>query len=223
MEEIDLRELLDFFKSKMGLFLVVFALVCFIGCGYSFFIQKPMYNSYTKVILSGENTVTQNDVVLNKNLVDTYAEVVKSRRVLEQVIKKLNLGVSYEKLTSQISVTSVTNTEIIQITVSDEDPVVAKNIANATASYFTKEIAKLYKMNNVNVLDKAIINRTPYNVNLVKQLIIYMVVGVVCASVILFIIFYFDRTIKSSAQVEQKIKLPILGSVEEFNKKGRRK
>ena len=38
----------------------------------------------------------------------------------------------------------------------------------------------------------------------------------------LFLIFYFDRTIKSAEQVEQKIKLPILGSVEVFDKGGKK-
>ena len=47
--------------------------------------------------------------------------------------------------------------------------------------------------------------------------------GLVVSAGILFIIFYFDRTIKSVEQVEQKIKLPILGSVQEYNKGVKRK
>ena len=223
MEEIDIRELLNYFKKKIGLFITIFALACLIGCGYSFFFQKPMYSSYTKVILSGENTITQNDVVLNKNLVDTYAEVVKSRRVLSQVIKKLDLDLTYEELMNEISVTSVSNTEIIQINVSDKEPEMAANIANATASYFTKEVLDLYKMNNVNILDEAIVNETPYNINVPKQLLIYIILGIIASSGIIFVLYYFDRTIKSVDQVEQKINLPILGSVQEFSKKGRRR
>ena len=223
MEEIDIRELLNYFKKKMGLFITIFALACLIGCGYSFFFQKPMYSSYTKVILSGENTITQNDVVLNKNLVDTYAEVVKSRRVLSQVIKKLDLDLTYEELMNEISVTSVSNTEIIQINVSDKEPEMAANIANATASYFTKEVLDLYKMNNVNILDEAIADEVPYNINIPKQLLIYMVIGIVISLGIIFILYYFDRTIKSVDQVEQKLHLPILGSVQEFSKKGRKR
>lgn len=223
MEEIDIRELLNYFKKKMGLFITIFALACLIGCGYSFFFQKPMYSSYTKVILSGENTITQNDVVLNKNLVDTYAEVVKSRRVLSQVIKKLDLDLTYEELMNEISVTSVSNTEIIQINVSDKEPEMAANIANATASYFTKEVLDLYKMNNVNILDEAIVNETPYNINVPKQLLIYIILGIIASSGIIFVLYYFDRTIKSVDQVEQKINLPILGSIQEFSKKGRRR
>lgn len=223
MEEIDILELIDYYKSKLSVFLLIFSLVCLLGCSYSFFLQKPMYKSYTKVILSGENTITQNDVMLNKNLVDTYAEVVKSRRVLSQVIRKLNLDLTYEELMKEISVTAVNNTEIIQINVSDRDPEMAADIANATASYFTKEVLDLYKMNNVNILDEAIADEIPYNINIPKQLLIYMVIGIVISLGMIFILYYFDRTIKSVDQVEQKIHLPILGSVQEFSKKGRKR
>ena len=76
-------------------------------------------------------------------------------------------------------------------------------------------------MNNVNILDKAIENDKPYNINVVKQLVLYFMVGLIIGLGILFIVFYFDRTIKSVEQVEQKIKLPILGSVEEITKGGK--
>ena len=223
MEEIDIRELLSYYKSKLGLLIIIFTLVCLLGCVYSIFIQKPMYNSYTKVILSGETTITQSDIVLNQNLVDTYAEEVKSRRVLDQVIKKLDLDLTYEELSNEISVTAVSNTEIIQINVKDKEPVMAKNIANVTASYFTKEVLDLYKMNNVNILDEAIINKKPYNINIPKQLLIYILAGITIACGVVFIKYYFDRTIKSSEQVEQKLHLPILGSDQEFSKKGRKR
>jgi len=227
MEEIDLKELFDFFKGKLSLIIIITAAVSIIGCFYGLFIQKPMYQSYTTVILGGSEStsgsITQNDVNLNKNLVDTYAEIVKSRRVLDQVIKKLKLDDSYEKLSSKISVSAVNETEIIKITVNDRNSVTAKNIANVTANYFTKEVATLYNLNNVNVLDEAITSKTPYNINIPKQVFIYILVGLVLGFGISFIIFYFDRTIKSVEQVEQKIKLPILGSVQTFGKGGKKK
>lgn len=228
MEEIDLKELLEFVKSKLNLLILITIGVCLLGCVYGLFIQKPMYKSYTTIILGGNETtssqtITQSDITLNKNLVDTYAEIVKSRRVLEQVIDELNLEETYEKLSNKISVSAVNNTEIIKITVNDSDPVKAKNIANVTANFFSKEVVKLYNMNNVNVLDEANEADKPYNINVPKQVIIYFFIGLIIALSVLFIIFYFDRTIKSAEQVEQKIKLPILGSVEEFQKGGKRK
>lgn len=228
MEEIDLKELFEFIKKKIGLLITITVVICLLGCIYGLFIQKPMYKSYTTIILGGNETtasqtITQSDITLNKNLVDTYAEIVKSRRVLEQVIAELDLEETYEELSNKISVSSVNNTEIIKITVVDSNPIEAKNVANVTANFFSKEVVKLYNMNNVNVLDEANETNEPYNINIPKQVIIYFFIGIIIALSILFIIFYFDRTIKSVEQVEQKIKLPILGGVEEYKKGGKRK
>ena len=219
MEEIDLKELFTFVKTKIGLLLTIIAGVCIIGCAYGLLIQTPMYQSDTTVLLSSNSqTLTQSDINLNKNLVNTYAEIVKSRRVLNQVIDELELDISYENLVGKVRVAAVSNTEIIRITVADTDPIRAKNIANVTADYFIDEIVDLYNMNNVDVLDEAIENDKPYNINVVKQIILYFMAGLVLGTGILFLIFYFDRTVKSIEQVEQKIKLPILGGVQEYRK-----
>ena len=224
MEEINISELLEYFKSKFWLWLVIATGICILCVMYAIVIQKPMYSSNTTVILGGSSeTITQNDITINKNLVNTYAEIVKSRRVLEQVINDLSLDLSYTELNNSIKVEPINNTEIIKIIVDSDDSLVAMNIANSTANYFTKEIKELYNMNNVSILDGAIEASHPYNINIIKQLCIYIILGTVTAFGIIFIIFYFDRTIKSVEQVEQKIKLPILGSVQEFNSKRGRK
>ena len=180
MEEIDLKELFEFIKKKIGLLITITVVICLLGCIYGLFIQKPMYKSYTTIILGGNETtasetITQSDITLNKNLVDTYAEIVKSRRVLEQVIAELDLEETYEELSNKISVSSVNNTEIIKITVADSNPIEAKNVANVTANFFSKEVVKLYNMNNVNVLDEANETNEPYNINIPKQVIIYFI------------------------------------------------
>ena len=153
MEDLGLKELFEYIKEKLGLLISIVIIVCLIGCLYSIFIQKPMYQSYTTVILGSNDSnkkegITQNDVMLNQNLVDTYAEVVKSKRVLNQVIKELDLDLTYEGLSNKINVTALNDTEIIKISVVDRDAKKAKNIANVTADYFTREIVKLYSLNN---------------------------------------------------------------------------
>lgn len=227
MEEIDLKELFEYVKNKLGLIIVITVGICLLGCIYGLVFQKPMYKSYTTVILgsnatNSSQTITQTDITINRNLVDTYAQIVTSRRVLDQVINELNLDISYESLKSKISVSAVNNTEIIKINAEDKDAIKAKNIANITANYFKKEIVDLYNMNNVNILDEAIQEKNPYNINITKQIIVYFMIGLILAIGIVFVVFYFDRTIKSAEQVEQKIKLPILGSVEEYQKGGKK-
>jgi len=175
MEEIDIKELFSYFKNKIWLFIIIMASVVLLGSVYQLFVQAPMYSSYTTVILGGSSdTITQNDITLNKNLVNTYAEIVKSRKVLDQVIEELDLDINYESLYGKISVTSVNNTEIIKITVNDTNNINAKNIANVTAKTFTGEVINYYNMNNVNILDEAIVQDAPYNINVFRQVIIYL-------------------------------------------------
>ena len=227
MEEIDLKELFIYIKNKIGLLIIITFGITLIGSLYGLLIQKPMFNSYTTVVLGGtesSNTgITQNDININKNLVDTYAEIVKSRSVLDKVIDELKLDMTYNQLGKIISVSALNDTEIIKITVDNEDAILAKNIANSTAKFFIVEVKSLYNMDNVNVLDEAIVSDSPYNVNVLKQTLIYVLIGLVVAFGVVFIVFYFDRTIKTVEQVEQKIKLPILGTVQKSGKGGNKR
>lgn len=225
MEEIDIMELLSFVKDKIGMVISITAVVCILGCIYGLFLQTPMFRSYTTVILNSNETtsITQTDITLNKNLVDTYTEVVKSRKVLVKVIDELDLDLTYEQLSSKITVTDVNDTQIIKISVTDKDSNKAKDIANSTAKYFSDIIKDLYNMNNVDILDEAIETNTPYNINVLKQVVTYFAIGLVIALGVVFLIYYFDRTIKSVEQVEQKVKLPILGSVQDMDRGVKRK
>ncbi len=229
MEEIDLKELFEFLKSKIEVIIITTILICTLGCLYILFLQKPMYSSYTTVVLGGNNSnndgsVDSNILGINNTLIETYASVAKSRVVIDKVIKNLKLNTTYEAVAGQVSVSAINKTQIIRIAVSDLDPEVAKDIANETAKAFIKEIERLYKLENIGVLDEAISPVAPYNINIPKTIIVCFLVGIVLSLAILFMIFYFDRTIKSTEQIEQKIKLPILGSVQDFSsKKGGKK
>ena len=211
MEEIDLKEIFGLIKSRFRLIVLIVFGTCILGSVYSLVFQKPLYRSDTKVFLV---SATATDYTLNNNLVETYAVIAKSRRVLNQVIEKLNINIAYEELANKISVLAVSGTTVIQISVSDSDPVLAKNIANLVANYFTKEVADLYNMNNVHVLDPAIVSEKPYNISVIKSEIKYFIGGLVIAIGLIFILYYFDRSVKSAEQVEQKLKLPILGKIQ---------
>ena len=190
------------------------------GCLYGLFIQKPVYKSSTSIVLISESqtgaTLTYNDVSLNQNLVSTYSEIIKSRRVLNQVIDNLSLDYSYSNLSNNVEVSSVTGTQIIKISVSDRNNKTAMKIADEIAKVFSKEIPELYNISNVNILDYAEAASNAYNVNFIKQSIIYLLVGLILGLGITFVMYYFDRSVKNISQVEEKIKLPVLATVREY-------
>lgn len=224
MEEIDVRDLLSYFGSKIVSFLFIVCLVVTIGCLYSVFIQKPEYTSKTSIILIGfssntESSITQSDLTVNSKLVSTYQEIVKSRRVLSQVITNLRLNYTTKELARMIAVGAVNDTEIIEISVTNEDAKQAYLIANEVAEVFSSEAKDLYNLSNVSILDYAEIESVPSNLNITKQVCIYIIAGFAFAFIILFVIYYFDTTLKSVHDVERKFDLTILGSVPDYTKK----
>jgi capsular polysaccharide biosynthesis protein len=220
METIDLKELFEYYKSKFGIVILFVALVGILGCLYGLFIQKPMYKSSTSIVLISEakdnSQLTYNDVSVNQNLVSTYSEIVKSKRVLSQVINNLKLDYSYGALSNNIEVSSVTGTQIIKITVTDGNSKTAKKVANEIAKVFSKEIPELYNISNVNVLDTAEVASSAYNVNIAKQSTIFLLAGLVLGLGVVFVMYYFDRSVKNASQIEDKLKLPVLATVREY-------
>lgn len=215
MEEINLRDLLSYFKKHLILFIVMVLFVVSAGTVYSVFILRPEYKAQATVILSSDkskNTV-QSEINANKNLIDTYTEVVKSHRVLDRVKNEMQISDTYEQLVKKITVASLKDTEIISISVVDRDKNHSYSLANKIADTFTNEIGQIYNDKSVNVLDRAVEPQKPYNVDLVKQEAIYAAAGIVLATAVIFLMFYFDRTIKTTEQIEQLFKLPIYGKV----------
>ena len=215
MEEINLRDLLSYFKKHLILFIVVVLFVVSAGTIYSVFILKPEYKSQATVILSSDkskNTV-QSEINANKNLIDTYTEVVKSHRVLDRVKSEMQIEDTYEQLVKKVTVASLKDTEIISISVVDLNKNHSYSLANRIADTFTDEIGQIYNDKSVNVLDRAVEPQKPYNVDIIKQEAIYAAAGIVLATAVIFLMFYFDRTIKTTEQIEQLFKLPIYGKV----------
>ena len=158
MEEINLKELFEYFVSKLPIIIIAALLTTLVGIAYGLWIQKPMYNSYTTIVLTrtdstsgttDSNGITQSDILLNQNLVSTYREIIKSKRILNQVINNLDLNISTEELEKNISVTSEKDTEVIKISVNSTNPTDAKDIANEIERVFSNEIVSIYNIKMV--------------------------------------------------------------------------
>lgn len=217
MEEINIKELWSYFISKYYILIIAVVACLIIGNVYLFAFQTPLYKSTTSLVLvneeSNKDSITQNDINLNNNLVSTYSEIIKSRTVLAKVKKNLGLKDSVDSLYKSINVSAVTNTQLIKIDVRRESKQEAKDIANEIATVFSKEIKNIYKIQNISIIDKAQIAKNPCNISFIKQNIIYFIAGCLISLIIIFILFYFDTTIKDSKVIEEKLGLTVFGTV----------
>lgn len=238
MEELDLKELFGIFWAKKIHIILLILIFVVIGFIYSYIFLVPEYQSITQILLAKSNATTQDgttqgmttsQVTLNQQLVSTYSELVKSESVLTQVKDNLKMDKSIEELRKNITVSTKDDTEIIQISVVDEDAEMAKNIANEVANVFIEQIAKgYYAMDNVYVVDEAKVEEEPYNINHLKDLAIFGAIGFVVACVYVLIANMLDTTVKSKEDIEKKLGLTVLTTIPvcentSKNKKGGRR
>lgn len=216
MEEIDISEVSLYFKSKVALIIGITLLIVILGNLYAMFLRVPVYKSSSTIVIASNDTNSANmqaDITVNQKLVGTYKEIVTSRSVVEQVIKDLDLKYSYEELSSNILVEAVQNTEVLKISVLDKSAELAPKITSMLSEVFKEEVMEIYNLKNVKVLDSASTPTGADNVNFVKDEIIYFGLGMIASFMLVFIMFYFDKNIRSVEQVESRLGLPILGTI----------
>lgn len=222
MEEIDLIELFNMFWNKKMHILIIVILSAIIGAAYSIGFVTPKYTSSTTLVLAtnnngananDNNSITTTEVNLNSKLVSTYSELVKSKNVLREVINNLDINIGEGQLRSNVSVNAVKDTEFIEIKVTNENATYAAKIANEIAQVFSKKVTEIYNISNVHIVDEAEVSSSPSNVNHMKDVIIFVFVGLVISVLYIIVLNMLDNTIKSTDNIEKEFGVPVLVSM----------
>ncbi|MEO3135272.1 Wzz/FepE/Etk N-terminal domain-containing protein [Turicibacter sanguinis] len=215
--EIDLSEIFGMLKKR---WLMIFSLtvIAVIASGIiSFFVLVPKYEASTTMLVNykqnQEVTMTYSDMQMSQKLVNTYSEIVKSRGIAEDVVKKLKLDVAPSEIQSMLTVSGVNDTEVIKIKVTNEDPVLAADIANTVSDVFKKEVKSMMKVDNVSTIDTAEVPVHPISPNKVMNIAIAGVLGVMISVGLVFVLEFLDRTYKTPADIERHLDLPIIGAI----------
>lgn len=232
MEELDLKELFQIFWNKKIQIILLILIFMVIGIIYTLGFVTPKYSSSTTLVLASgnnnkqTNTITTTDITLNSKLVSTYSELIKSKNVLRQVKSNLNINLDEEVLRNSIQVTSVKDTELIKITVTNEEATVSAKVANEIAKVFTGKVKEFYNIENIQVVDTAEIEKEPSNINHTKDVVIFAGIGLVVAVMYVLIANMLDTTIKTAEEVEKLFKVPVLVNIPLYqveNEKGGRR
>lgn len=234
-EEIDLKEIFDIFWKKKLIIIIVTVLFATIGICYTRYFIVPKYKSSTTLLLvqnsSGEvkgeeaaNEITQTDITLNQTLVSTYSVLIKSKNVLGQVLANLNLQeISEEELAEEITVKAVEDTQVIEITYTNEDSNIAYLVANELANVFSQKVVEIYNINNVYIVDRAELAQEPCNIHWIKNMMLSAIAGFGLTCVIIFAVSLFDTTVKTAEELEKSTGLVVLAQIPDMKTGGNKK
>lgn len=219
VEDISILQLLGILYRRLPLIITGMLLAGILGGVFSYYAMDNVFQATSTIIVSNQaagstqEQLTYNDYTLNKQLVDSYSVLSKTNRVLDQVIEELALTISTKQLASKISISAAKNTEIINISVTDNSPYVAQNIANSVTRVFQEEVKIIMKMDNVQIIDEAPLPTIPISPNRPMNIAISCIVGLMFGAMIAFLIEFLDRTIKTTEQAEALLEVPVLASI----------
>jgi non-specific protein-tyrosine kinase len=141
-EGIDLRQYFSLFLHWAWL-IILAALIA--GAAAYFFSQRmtKIYESTTTALVNeapATKTTDYSSVMMSEQLTSTYSKMMAKDNVLAEVAKELKLTLSVDDLKEMITVTPVTDTQLITVSVQSTDPVLSANIANTVVSVFAAQI-----------------------------------------------------------------------------------
>lgn len=224
--ELDLRKILLIIKSNIILIIILPVAFAVIGAFASMFLITPMYQSSSLLIVNSQTSQTsQNGSITSEQLktatelVNTYAIIITSDTVLDEVIDNLNLrsyegmqDVTAERLANQITITAVNDTQVMRICVTNSNDVLAKAINAEIIKVAPDIIIDTVKAGSVEIISPAKSDGkvSPSNS---KNTLLAFAAGLILALAIAFVRSMLDNTISSDEEITNRLGLPVLGVI----------
>ena len=214
--EIDLMGLLKYWKKRILIVLAAVLVFAAFGLMYSATCVTPQYVAETRLyVLNRSSTigVQGSDYQVSTYMLQDYQILITGKNVTKEVVKQLNLSISPDALRSKISVSAPEETRVLQIKVSDTDPVMAANIANKVCEVAMQELKRLTDADAVHQVYEAEVPLRSVNPGVERIVMIAALCGLGLSLGIMAIMFILDDSIRTEEDVERYLGLSVLGAI----------
>lgn len=195
---------------------VAAALICLLVC---MFALTPKYQASINMIVNTRQdmttTFTSDNFNSAKNLISTYAVIIKSNTVLNEVIDTLDLDMTYSQLYGMVSVTSVDDTQIMKVTVTDTDVKRAGEIVETIADIVPDVLVEKVEAGSCKTVSDVAINPNKVFPQTKKYVVLAGLLGAVVVCGVLVLAHLLHDTIVDDEDVQKKLGLPVLGLIPE--------
>lgn len=216
--EIDLWELFQILL-KNWLWILLSTLGCAIlGLLITMFLITPKYRAEATMIVNTRQdqtaTVTNDQITSAQKLVDTYSIIIRSRRVIDPIMEKLNIEDEYEDFVETILVESVNDTQVMSIQVENKDPEIALQVVQEIVGRAPGAIISTVEAGSVNVVSEPYVNsEVPVSPSKLKNTAIAAFIGLFISSGAFLLIAFLDNTFKSEEDIQKQLGLVTIGII----------
>lgn len=216
---IDLLELFRAILNRVKLIVVLCILFGMSGFFGTKILITPTYTASTSIYLtpqiSESGSLDYNSQMANSKLVTNAVNLLTQNNIMSEVAKDVGLE-SADSVKSMVSVSNDSNTEIITVTATSNDPKLSKNIANDTVSTFIRTMQKNLNVSNIEVVDKAKLSYVPSGPNVKKNTLLATMVGFVLGCGYAVLRFLFDNRLRTKEEAEKYLGIPVFCEIPEL-------
>ncbi|ETP67538.1 capsular biosynthesis protein [Planococcus glaciei] len=215
----NLKDIIGTLKERAGLIGLLTILAMLVSGFVSLFLVTPSYESTTQLLVSRAQDesakLANEDVQTDLQLISTYSDIIKSPATLGQVKNELGLPYSISELNQKITVSGSENSQVLNISATDEEADTAVRIANTTAKVLIADIPKLMNVENVSILYADVLNENaaPIKPNVLLNIVIAAAIGLALGVGAAFLFEYLDTTIKNGQDIKNSLGVPVLGLI----------
>jgi capsular exopolysaccharide synthesis family protein len=232
-EENTLRDYLRIVWRRRWLIALAVAVAAGSALGFSTR-RAPVYVAKAKVFI-GPRTITPGNVsgaleelTFSREFMASYVELMKSRPLAERVVEKASLPFTPTQLIDHIETRLVTDTRIIEVSVSDNDAGRAERTANTLVETFVTEDIEDFGGGagvEATVLEPALRPTVPVSPKPLRDGLLGAALGLALGIGAAFLIEQLDTRLRSREDVERTMApLPVLAAIptESANLRGRK-
>ena len=213
--EIDISELFARILSswKLVTFLTVSCGIVALLVTVLFITPTYEAKSTIYVLSRKDSALNISDLQIGASLTQDYVQVFKMWEVHEEVLSNLDLPYTYEQISKMLNVTNITNTRMLDITVTSPDPQEAADIANEYAAVSCDFIADTMSTDKPNVVSAALVPTKPVAPSKARNTIIGCLVGLLIGVGIVVIRMLRDDKIRTAEDIRKYANLSTLAII----------
>ncbi len=223
-KQINLMDLLKLYLHKWWALVIGILIGGIVAGVYTAAFVTPIYESAGSLYTENTNDIVAQEItdvnlstiMVRKELVQTYAEVLTSNVFLKKVATESALGYTHDQLLSMLSMTSKNETEILIISVKSANPMHAYIIAQTITNLAEEQISSVVEGGSVKILDEPEYPTHYSSPNISKNIQAGMLVGLLLSAIIVFVIEMLDNKVKSAEQIAEQFEYPVLGEIPHF-------
>lgn len=204
---IDFGKLFSMLLGRIHYIILCFLVGALLFSVYAYTMKHPTYQSTAKlyaVSASDDAVINIADLNIGAALTKDYEELIFSYPVMEEVIDKLQLDLTSDQLSNMISIENPTDTRVLRITTTANDPKLAQKITNTLLESLRTYLPRAMSTSKPNIVQRGKLEEKKVGPSYIKYLLIGGILFAGIYIIILIIRFLLDDTLKTAEDIENE-------------------